>query len=292
MKNLTKLILGLSILAAASSCLSIKPVATEIFNRRTKAMVHPITYAGFYDKNTLLTVGPSGSVFHSNDGGKTLTSGKINSACLFGLEILSEKNAWACGNKAFVRLTTTSGSTWDEAADFGDWEPHQCRYLSFLDMNTGWIASPTLLAATQDGGKSWQEIPLPSEDIKISAIQLRSPQNGYVFDDFSGVLYITNDQGQTWIKKPCNYQATKNQSQSSPTAIIHFEDEKTGIIIFDDFSKKEGWVVLKTTNSGNKWQKSQLNLPKGYIYLSRHNLLLTITTTLGEISAYTIDGLF
>ena len=269
--------------------ISCKTIELEEFYTYKTQMTHPLTYGGFFNNSTAYTVGRSGSAFVSHNKGESFTYGKNTAACLFGLDIISENQAWACGNLGNIIVTVDGGKIWKKVNDFGPKEPNHCRYLSFLDQQTGWIASPKLLASTQDSGKTWEPIKLPEQDTKISAIFLRSKKEGYLFDDYKGNLYITADGGQNWLTIATGEKAVQKQSQEGPTAIVRFKDTESGLIIFNNFSRDEKWVLIWTENGGKSWNKSKIAIPMGYIYLSKDNKIITITDSFGKMTAYKID---
>ena len=93
--------------------------------------------AGFHDDGFGITVGYSGDVRYTTDGGQLWTSAENKSWCRYGLDIVDEKTAWHCGNGGHVRASTDGGQTWQTVADFGPNQPDHCRFLSFLDAKTG-----------------------------------------------------------------------------------------------------------------------------------------------------------
>src|SRR5512143_1438269 len=111
---------------------------------------HAVYYAGFMNESFGMTVGYGGEVHYTNDGGASWPQAANSSKCRFGLEIVDDQVAWHCGNGGHVRKSTDGGKTWQAVADFGPSEPNQCRFLSFLDDTTGWAATPSQLAATND----------------------------------------------------------------------------------------------------------------------------------------------
>lgn len=109
---------------------------------KTVNIPHKNNIGGFYNDNFGITVGYSGEVHYTNDGGVNWPKGNNKSLCRFGLDIVNEKVAWNCGNGGHVRKTIDGGQNWENVSDFGESVPNHCRYLSFLNENVGWIASP------------------------------------------------------------------------------------------------------------------------------------------------------
>ena len=247
-------------------------------------ITHPTHYTGFLNETFGITSGPNGEVHYTNDGGKTWPAGNNSSMCRFGLDIVNENIAWNCGNGANVRVTVDGGKTWKEASDFGDFEPDHCRFISFLDDKTGWIASPTRLASTNDGGKNWHEMNLPQGVTQISSIYLRTANDGYLLDS-NGILYITGDSGKTWSSQDLGFgklDLKDGRKINVPNSAICFNSLSTGIIVINT-KDTNGWktCVLNTADSGKTWTQEQLPLSDTYnkmlkVYLSKDGKLLTL----------------
>ncbi len=286
------IILLLTIMLVACSSIKKKSFKTEeIYSYIPDHAKHPITFAGFFNENIIYLVGANGSVFTSREKGENWLQGPSVTACLFGLDIISPDTAWASGHGADICFTKDGGKTWQRVVNFGSSELGYHPYISFLNELTGWIASHDLLASTLDEGKSWKVLTLPEKNIKISAIYLRTPEEGYLLDDYKGRLYITINGGKSWKVKKIGTAASKSLTLPSPTAVVRFKNSKEGLIIMDDFTKDQGWIVLKTSDGGDSWNKSSLDLDKGFLYLSKNNKIVTITDLLSNIKAYTVENL-
>lgn len=246
---------------------------------------------GFFNKKYGITVGYSGEIHYTKNGGKTWNKGNNSSLCLFGLNIVNSKVAYACGNGAYVVKTTDGGANWKEISAFGEYEPNQPRYLSFANEVSGWIATPNkfnyhnqkvMLASTKDGGKSWDEIILPEEIEEIVAIYLRTPDNGYVIDNKSN-LYITADGGKSFIKQRLNIEdANLSIAKFEQHVVIKFSDENDGLIAYEDKDLK--FRAARSSDGGKTWvSESVPDLPNGALYLSQDGKLITLTKDSGFI---------
>ncbi len=254
-----------------------KAVATSNYN-------HSVNYVGFMNKSFGITIGYGGEVHYTTDGGTTWPLATNSSMCRFGLEIVDDQVAWHCGNGGGVRKSTDGGKTWHAVANFGPNEPNQCRFLSFLDGTTGWAATPSQLAATSDGGTTWQEITLPQGILSIMAIELRTPQNGYLLGS-SGKLYMTTDGGKSWTPQALEF--TKNAfpgKMPSPLAAMRFTDEKHGMVVMSRGNQDDGFYIWSsyTEDGGTSWRQDMVPVAKGipYLYLSRDGTILTVLNTI------------
>ncbi len=245
---------------------------------------HAVNYAGFLNKSFGITVGYAGETHYTTDGGATWPLAANSSMCRFGLEIVDDQVAWHCGNGGHVRKSTDGGKTWQAVANFGPNEPNQCRFLSFLDATTGWAATPSQLAATNDGGTTWQDVALPEGILSILAISLRTPQDGYLLGS-SGKLYVTADGGKSWTPQALGF--TKNAfpgKMPSPLATMRFTDEKHGMVIMSRGNQEDGFYIWSeyTDDGGATWREDKVPVAKGIpnLYLSRDGSILTVLDTI------------
>ena len=237
---------------------------------------HKNTLGGFYSDSFGITVGYSGEVHYTNDAGITWPKGNNESLCRFGLDIVSEKIAWNCGNGAGVRKTIDGGQNWKAVTDFGGTEPDQCRYLSFLNENVGWIASPKKLGSTKDGGQNWKEVKLPEGLDEIFAMNLLNEAIGYLIDT-KATLYTTKDGGLSWTKKPLNITDIDNTIWPSNVSAIRFMDEKNGTLFYNSIEGK--LKCLNTIDGGNTWKQQILpDISGNGMYLSSDGKLLSINS--------------
>jgi photosystem II stability/assembly factor-like uncharacterized protein len=246
----------------------------------TSTYKHAVSYAGFMDGSFGITVGYAGEIHYTTDGGATWPMANNTSWCRFGLEIVDDQVAWHCGNGGHVRKSTDGGRTWKVVTDFGGNEPNHCRFLSFLDDTTGWAATPSQLAVTNDGGETWQEIALPDGIGLVTAIELLTPQTGYLLGS-NGNLYVTTDGGQSWTVQALDFM--KNAfiaKMPSPLAAMRFTDAKHGMVVLPRGNADDGFYLWSayTEDGGQTWQEDQVPVDRGipYLYLSRDASTLTV----------------
>ncbi len=239
---------------------------------------HGVNVAGFLNDSFGITVGGYGEVHYTTDGGKTWPWAVNSSMCRFGLDIVDETTAWHCGNGGTISISTDGGRTWQEAGKFGNNEPDQCRYMSFLDDTTGWAASPDQLGSTIDGGKTWKVLSLPEGIQKIAAIRRRTASDGYILDS-AGTLFTTQDSGQSWSKNSLGLGADEQLSiYPTPQSVLYFTDANQGVVVYT-LANQQVWSA-RTMDGGKTWQRQQM--PKvgmfSALYLSPNGRYLTVTT--------------
>lgn len=246
--------------------------------------------AGFINEKSGITVGYAGEIHYTTDGGKTWPTSTNNSACRWGLDIVNENLVWCCGNNGNIRVSKDLGQSWDAVSDCKG----PCKFISFVDDKTGWVANTDWLQVTSDSGKTWKDITIPSELNGIAAINLFSTTDGYILNS-NGMLYSTKDGGKTWSTpqdlgiKNLKIDNKNIPSATSACAAIRFTDSTNGIIVFSGVSGTDSGNVwaLKTADSGKTWTTLELNVDKLYyqstVYLSHDGKYLTLRNELNKI---------
>jgi photosystem II stability/assembly factor-like uncharacterized protein len=270
---------------------------TEVSRSRLLDVMGQVNYAGFADAANGIAIGYAGLIRYTSDGGKTWQAGTNTSWCLFGLEFVDPQTAITCGNNLHLRRTINGGNFWMPMHDWGAMEPDQCRYLSFLDSDTGWAARPQAMAATTDGGITWEEIPLESV-LKgteftpvIAAISRVNADLGYLFTS-EGLLYQTGDGGKSWLMVSAlsrTFGINPHRGfapDKAPAVAMRFFDKQNGILVIrrtgvEDFPAGPEYsiVAARTSDGGLTWKTEELSGWKGKfgLFLSRDGKFLTLT---------------
>jgi photosystem II stability/assembly factor-like uncharacterized protein len=245
-------------------------------------LAYMVTLAGFHTDSFGLTVGPDDDARYTTDGGQSWTKAASALFCRFGLEIVDEKVAWHCGNGG-TRVTVNGGQTWQTVA------PSACPYMSFLDSQTGWTASPYRLQATSDGGASWNAVALPPAMRDIVAVALRTAEDGYVLDT-AGNLLVTADAGQSWQVHSLGLKTGERLIPASvgPKAAMRFLDARNGMVIFD-LEDRTVWFAV-TQDGGQSWQRAEIPdlREQSYYYhlfLAHDGHLLTVTDDFNDTNS-------
>ena len=181
----------------------------------------------FRDDTHGLVVGNSGTIFATDDGGKTWQKRVDDKKQNFTTEHLVSVQvignlAWAGGFDGIMLHSEDGGLTWVKQTT-GTTQDLQGVY--FLNPNLGWAVgwSGTILR-TADGGKTWKTLHGGANVAAISAttatdvtndfaafslntVYFRDEKNGWACG-FAGELIATNDGGDTWrtLKSPVKSQ--------------------------------------------------------------------------------------
>lgn len=243
-----------------------------------------VNATGFNDENHGITVGYAGEVHYTADGGKDWNSGDNKSYCRFGLEIIDSNIAYHCGNAGHVGFSKDGGKTWRRTTSFGEMQPRQCRYMSFADRKTGWIAAPERLASTSDEGYTWNEIALPKEAGSIKAISVWSAHEGCILDN-NYTLYFTSDGGETWQNQTMHIESEgiNKKIPLVPNTAMRFFDKDTGTIIaIATTAEATKLLEISTADGGKTWTEEEIPVSvfeESTIFLSRDGNTLTLFDT-------------
>ncbi len=250
----------------------IKPSEKKLKNR----------YAGFLNDKFGISTYQYGILSYTVDGGETWTRGTNQSDCIAGLEIMDEKNAIISANYSEVRVSNDGGVKWNKMPNFGDMKNEHCRYLSFIDPNTGWIANRKEIGYTTDGGQTWESINVPQNLSDIGAIWLSSKTEGYILST-DDKLYRTTDAGKTWSEKELGLGGA--WLLVCPAATLHVNDQKNfQVVAYHESENKKGYYYYSTVDGGDSWEEELVvEGNPGYIYLNREGTLMTISDDGGKI---------
>jgi photosystem II stability/assembly factor-like uncharacterized protein len=191
----------------------------------------------FIDANVGYTVGNSGTILKTTDGGQnwvSQTSGitdNLTSVYICNLEV-----GYAVGNSGVILKTINGGETW-EVQSSGTSNRLSC--ILFTDINTGYVVgnSGTFLK-TIDGGQNWISSRFTSND--LYEIKLLNSGIGLVVG-YNNAIFKTIDGGINW-------QSLNSGVTTGSWSSIH---------IFDDYTYyvSGGWVnvLIKSLDGGLTW---------------------------------------
>jgi len=131
---------------------------------------------------------------------------------------------------------------------------------SHFDKNVIWVGSDDgLVHITKDEGKKWTNVSPPVEgESLINAIEV-SPHdeataylavNRYKFDDFTPMIFVTNNYGESWKK------ITNGLPADNYVRVVREDPVQKGIL----YAGTENGVYISFSR-GEEWQRFQSNLP-------------------------------
>ena len=179
-------------------------------------------------------------------------------SCSVAIKMVSS-TASVSSNAALPSSSMPTTSSITASASSGD---APTTYISFIDAENGFgvgtSANPNSILYTSDGGKTWSTLPaFPDTSLtpkKISFLNIKtgfllcsnSPEENGISGE-NGVLYATNDGGETWAKTAD--LSTFLRDYGFPSYFRMF-DAQNGIICCQESGTME---YLRTKDGGKTW---------------------------------------
>jgi photosystem II stability/assembly factor-like uncharacterized protein len=205
-----------------------------------------------------LTVGYSGQVLYTEDGGKTWIKGSNQSVCMFGLDLVDDKTCIASGNGGNVIRTQNGGKSWDRLANIS---ASRGKSVSFAGLENGWISSKTWLGETADAGASWTGVPLPQEVKMIETVFFSAPGTGYLVS-IEGDLFHTTNGGAAWEKmsnlvNPKGDSFKTSFSENCQHSALRLSGSEGTFACIGTSGKKPVLIIRTTKDGGKTWSKTE-----------------------------------
>lgn len=201
--------------------------------------------------------GDNGYLASTSDGGRTWKKYPLNTTeDINEIYFRNEKNGYlVAGRKMFI--TSDAGVTWKETviyrpSDFRNGTP-EFLSIRFADKRRGLVVGSvlnksddvidSLVMRTNDGGETWQRVPVPSKG-ELFHLDYNGSSHGWIVGD-DGVVLATVDGGDTWV--------LQNSKTKMALFNVDFRDDDEGYIV------GEKGVILRTENGGLNWQRVLAN---------------------------------
>jgi len=217
----------------------------------------------FTDSKRGFVAGDNGHFIFTTDGGNSwqkqfvYTEENINEIYFRN----SKDGHVVAGRKLFI--TDDGGKSWKEEIIFNqtDFKNGTPEFLSvrFADKNRGIIVGSvlsknervidSLVMRTDDGGKTWSRIIVPSK-IELYHLDFANSSRGWIVGD-SGLILITDNGGLTW--------QIQNSRTKKALYNIDFRDSNNGFAVGAD------GTILRTENSGEIWEIVKTNFPNTFL---------------------------
>jgi len=220
------------------------------------------------------TIGNSGTIFRTTDGGTTWTSqssGTTNH--LHSVFFTNANNGTAVGNSGTILRTTNSGITWIQQSSG---TTNRLKDVFFSDVNNGTATGQNgIILRTTNGGTSWISQTSGTTQM-LYGVSFTDANNGTVVGE-GGIILRTTNGGTIWI----------SQTSGTTRSLIDvcFTDSITGMAV-----GYEG-TILRTTDGGTTWMQQSSGI--GNWTLFGVSFIDTNTVTAvgdGGIILRTIDG--
>ena len=158
-----------------------------------------ITDMHAFSSQEIILANKNGDIYKTTNGGTQWT--KVHDGQpLLSLTFYNNELGWATGLSGRILNTTDGGNTWNLQYDNFRQEFSDVFFTTNLD---GWVTSSKFIDSlwhTTDGGITWESVALPYKTY-WQGISFMDRDTGWVVGGTNGegVIYRTNDQGQTWF---------------------------------------------------------------------------------------------
>ena len=167
-----------------------------------------------------------------------------------------DSTGFAVGNNGIILRSQDAGQTWhvyNETYNTPDAPALQSKIegeayaVSFADNNTAISGGNAHMVRTTDAGQHWRSVPPDFNSQAIQDIAFSDANNGWAIGT-GGMVFRTQDQGASWHAVTI----------ASPDTML------MGLDFIDNYGCMAGsWQVWCTTDGGESWVKSHIDLPAG-----------------------------
>ncbi|MBN2147650.1 MAG: DUF1906 domain-containing protein [Anaerolineales bacterium] len=198
----------------------------------------------------------SGRLYWTEDSGLSWQVRSPQDAIIQAAFFRDASSGWlvAAQPRLLVYATVDGGGTWQPVEIPGAPPGAVPLALTFIDSERGWLSLSLpssanfnlgLLYRTQDGGQSWQALPLPG----AGSVHFNTPEIGWALVE--DILYCTRDGGQSWtVQSPILPGEAGAVFYSLPT----FFDPQSGLLpvtLLDPYSPR--MEIYATADGGLTW---------------------------------------
>ena len=219
----------------------------------------------FTDSLNGWAAGDSGTIIHTNDGGKTwnLQDSKTQNE-IRAIFFLNRNLGWASSLNytihpfGTVLLKTTDGGTSWNAESFPDSNVF-INCIWFRDSLDGWMGgSPNALVKTINGGIGWTQAATDSSTLAlfpVLSIKFFDEKYGYAcggMHDIAGVIWRTSNGGDLW------YAIDPSEAPADEVYELHLFDSLNVLGAGGDPDFSFGVGMIRTTDGGLHWDYKEI----------------------------------
>ncbi len=170
----------------------------------SKSLLLDVTVTG----NGLVAVGERGIILLSDDSGESWRQIAVPTrANLTGVCFRGEGRGWAVGHDSVVLRTVDGGATW-AVANFAPEEETPLLDVWCADDERGFaIGAYGTFLVTSDGGETWEFRPISDYDFHLHHVARSATGKIYMAAE-AGMVYRSDDDGETWIELPSPYEGS------------------------------------------------------------------------------------
>lgn len=163
---------------------------------------------GVFTDGRAVVVGERGHILYSDDKGDTWTQARVPTiATLTGVYFHDKNFGWAVGHDAVILRTTDGGENW-ERVHYAPEEERPLFDVWFKDEKTGIaVGAYGFFLTTKDGGTHWSASSISEDDWHLNQIMSSDTGKLYIAAE-AGMIYRSDDQGQTWVSLPSPYKGS------------------------------------------------------------------------------------
>jgi photosystem II stability/assembly factor-like uncharacterized protein len=246
----------------------------------TVGLAQALNGVSFVDENNGWAAGTQGTIINTTDGGMHWTQQSVSTTDEFRDVIFANlSQGWATS----VRIhhydvwgdpDDWRASLWHTSNGGASWEKQSIpegaailNRLDFVEASTGWVVGvkyigddaygrPMHRAAiyhTANGGATWAEQTYAAEEARITftGVDFVDALHGWVvgfhhvFGTDEGVIFHTQDGGETWERQSPNFSLMD----------VQFADTLRGYAVGFDYIGAQGPPVVRTLDGGVTWEK-------------------------------------
>jgi len=209
-------------------------------NWNVNTVANPVYSVFFTDANTGWTVGYLGKIYKTTNAGSSWSSQGSITVNLYSICMINQFTGYVGGDYGKVFKTVDGGNNWSDFSN-GTYITSSVNSISFVNVNTGWIASGCRVYCSTNGGINWQSQLFDTSSF-FNSVTLNSSLNGFSCNN-NGRIYYTSNSGQNWLL----------QTSSTTNSLYSLTYLNSSSLL----CLGNAGLILRTTNSGGNWVNIQ-----------------------------------